>query len=189
MIYKETKLHTPSTPEVKQPASATDPRFSTSGILNAQNKEKNRQGLFSTYGGRTGEAMDINKFANQKISMRDPSAVSVLEKVASLYNVARNTAGDASKASQYNASVDALNKIYSAYGEKNNLEKADVETKKKYVSVGPSAPGSVGAPYTKEITEYNFKNKDAINNVISKLGSSGEEFNKLAEKIKKQKKA
>ena len=104
--------HTPSTPEVKQPLSATDPRFSTSGILNAHIKEKNRQGLLSTYGGRTGEAMDINKFANKKIEMRDPSAVPVLEQLAKYYSAAR-TNNDKGNTDAYNENVQNISDFLS----------------------------------------------------------------------------
>lgn len=182
-------MHTPSapTPQVQQPASATDPRFSTSGILNAQTKEKNRQGLLSTYGGRTGEVLNVNKFADKKIEERNPSAVGVLEKAARLYQNAKNSAGDVNRAGEYNANVDALNKLYASYGDKSNLEKANVKTETKtWTTRSWYGPGTGHTHYHKQTTS-DITNKDAINNTLSKLGSSGETFNDLEKQVKKNK--
>ena len=174
-------MHTPSTPKVNSPASATDPRYSTSGILNAQTKERNRQGLLSTYGGRTGQDIDINKFADAKINMRNPSAVSALESLSKLYsNVAQagNQKGvgygktGASKATarinEYNKNVDAVNNYLSNYGTKDkNIVKAQ----------DARITGTVGRA----------TNKREVGNYLNNMGSSSEVFNEVAENIKKQK--
>ena len=181
-------MHTPSTPEVKQPASATDPRFSTSGILNAQLKEKNRQGLLSTYGGRTGEVMNINKFADQKISDRNPRAVSALEHLSRLYadaayksrlhGVDNSGTSDfgtaANNVNAYNKSVDAVNNYLKSYGvESGKLTKA----------------GGVQNYDKRSFHSDDFvaSNKGEVQASVSKLGSTGETFNELEKQVKKNK--
>lgn len=178
--------HTPSTPEVKQPLSATDPRFSTSGILNAHNKEKNRQGLLSTYGGRTGEAMDINKFAENKISMRDPSAVPVLEQLAKYYSAAR-TNNAKGNTDAYNKNVQNISDFLSGYGAKDaGLQKANVEKKTittPYTSW--SGPGTNHTSYRREVVTT-VTNQDAINKSMDNINKQTEIFNQVAKNAKKQ---
>lgn len=181
-------MHTPSVPEVQQPASATDPRFSTSGILNAQLKEKNRQGLLSTYGGRTGKLLNINKFADQKISERNPSAVSALEHLSRMYadvankskayGVLNDNTKDfgtaATNVNTYNQSVDAVNNYLKSYG----------------VKGGEVAKASGVHNYDqRRFHDDNFgaANKGQIQDSVNKLGSSGETFNELEKQVKKQK--
>ena len=182
-------MHTPSTPEVQAPASATDPRYSTSGVLNAQLKEKNRQGLLSTLGGRNGRFLDVNKFADEKISMRDSRAVPILEQLSKLYaDVSEksksggvvNTTHSEHKSKQniaaYNESVDAVNNYLKQYGvEKSNVVKAGkVENKDER---------------TFHDDDYAAKNKDAVQKSVNDLGSSGKAFNDVEQQIKKQKPA
>lgn len=184
-------MHTPSTPKVNSPASATDPRYSTSGILNAQLKEKNRQGLLSTFGGRTGRDMDINKFADAKNYMRNPSAVSALEALSRLYADAANKGAargvtndnhdlsrhDAKKnMGKYNDSVDAVNNYLKQYNvEGSGLTKA---------SGLHNADQRVG--HNDNWVAYN---KDDIKANLNSAGESGEVFNQVAENAKKQKQA
>lgn len=180
--------HTPSTPKVTQPASATDPRYSTSGILNAQLKEKNRQGLLSTLGGRTGEAMNINKFADAKSAMRDPSAMPALEQLARLYADAATKASakgvnnkdtsDYNKAAKniraYNESVDAVSNYLKQYGMQDpNLVK------------GEGAHNSDTRAF--HDSNYGAKNKGEIKQGVANVGKSGEVFNELEKEAKKQK--
>lgn len=181
-------MHTPSTPTVSQPASATDPRYSTSGILNAQLKEKNRQGLMSTHGGRSGHMMNINKFADQKISMRDPSAISALENLSRMYsdvseksklrgvdNADTSTKKTAKKnIAEYNQSVDSINNYLKSYG------------------ISETGAEKAGRAHnfdkrTLHDNNYGATNKDSVKSSVSNLGSSGEAFNQLEEKVKKQK--
>lgn len=182
-------MHTPSTPEVQAPASATDPRYSTSGVLNAQIKEKNRQGLLSTLGGRNGSFLDINKFANEKISMRDPRAVPILEQLSKLYadvseksksgGVIKDTHSSPQsqeKIDAYNKSVDAVNSYLKQYGvEKSNVVKAEgPENKDKRIF---------------HDADYAAKNREEVKKSVDSLGSSGKAFNDVEQQIKKQKPA
>ena len=178
--------HTPSTPTVTPPASATDPRYSTSGILNNQIKEKNRQGLLSTYGGRTGEAMDINKFANKKINMRDASVLPAMEQIARMYGNVVNKSklagvsndGTSSKSTaarnvqSYNASVDDLNRVLASYGAKES----------EFVKGGGT--------YNFDKRTFHADNYGAVNNAqvanaAANIGANSEQFNDLEKKIKK----
>lgn len=182
-------MHTPSTPEVQAPASATDPRYSTSGVLNAQIKEKNRQGLLSTFGGRTGSFLDVNKFADEKISMRDPRAVPILEQLSKLYaNVSEKSKSSgvikdthSSPQSQenidnYNKSVDAVNSYLKQYGvEKSGVVKAE-NTENKDTRVFHD-------------DDYAAKNREEVKKSVDSLGNSGKAFNDVEQQIKKQKPA
>jgi len=183
-------LHTPSTPRVNQPASATDPRYSTSGILNAQTKERNRQGLLSTYGGRTGRDVDINKFADAKINMRNPSAVSALESLSRLYGGVASAASargvnnkdtsswstSAANINKYNENVNAVNSYLSSYGlsNKSGLVKA-----------------SGSHNYDKRIghsDNFGARNMgDVASSVNNLANSTAETFNELEKTVKKQK--
>lgn len=183
-------MHTPSTPEVQSPASATDPRYSTSGILNAQIKEKNRQGLLSTFGGRDGRFLDVNKFANEKISMRDSRAVPILEQLSKLYadvservkadGVTYNTSHGKERSQKnierYNESVDAVNNYLKQYGvENSNIVKAEgTENKDKRIF---------------HDDDYAAKNRGDVQKSVDSLGSSGKAFNDVEQQIKKQKTA
>lgn len=183
-------MHTPSTPEVQAPASATDPRYSTSGVLNAQLKEKNRQGLLSTLGGRSGRVMDINKFADEKISMRDSRAVPILEQLSKLYadvakkaearGVTYNTTHNEDKSQQnidaYNQSVDAVNNYLKQYGVKNsNIVKAgDADNKDERAF---------------HDDDFAAKNRSEVQKSVDSLGNSGKAFNDVEQQIKKQKTA
>ena len=187
---KEIKLHTPSTPEVKAPASATDPRYSTSGILNAQIKEKNRQGLLSTLGGRNGRFLDVNKFANEKISMRDPRAIPVLEQLSKLYadvsekvkadGVTYNTSHGKERSKKnieaFNESVDAVNNYLKQHGvESSNIVKAGrAENKDDRIF---------------HDDDYAAKNRWEVQKSVDSLGKSGKAFNDVEQQIKKQKPA
>ena len=181
-------MHTPSTPEVNTPASATDPRYSTSGILNAQIKEKNRQGLLSTFGGRTGRDMDINKFADAKNYARDPSAVPMLETLSRLYSDAaaksrangvgnKNTSHFSTSAQNigaYNESVDAVNNYLKSYG----------------VESGKLTKASGSHNYDKRVghsDNFGARNMDDVNASIAKTGQTGETFNEVEKQVKKQK--
>jgi len=190
-------LHTPSTPTVNQPASATDPRFSTSGILNAHIKEQNRQGLLSTYGGRTGQTMNINKFAEKKIYSRDPSAVPVLEKLAQLYKTAsdksnapgvgNDNTSSKSKAKRniaaYNESVDAIDAFLASYStdSKSNLTKSTGAQKAEQP-----------LNYDNRVVHannYGAGNKNEIKTSVNNVGiNTAEVFNQVAAKAKKQNK-
>ena len=178
--------HTPSTPTVTPPASATDPRYSTSGILNNQIKEKNRQGLLSTFGGRTGKQFDINKFAENKISMRDPSTVPLLEQIAQMYNKAVK-AGQAQGVSNsdtsshevavnnmnaYNNEVNKINSVLASYGTTSGLTKA----------------GGLENYDKRQLHGDNFGavNKDKVGNSLNSAGRSGDIFNQVAEGAKKK---
>lgn len=180
-------MHTPSTPTVTPPASATDPRYSTSGILNARIKEANRQGLLSTYGGRTGANMDINKFANNKINMRDPSLMPILENIAKTYNkavqsgkargVSNNATSSKSTAKHntatYNAAVDDINKLLEGYGTKTNLTKA-----------------SGTHNYDKRAlhsSNYGASNAGEVNESISNAGKASQIFNDVEASAKGKK--
>lgn len=189
-MYKETKLHTPSTPQVQQPASATDPRYSTSGILNAQIKEKNRQGLLSTYSGRTGRDVDINKFADQKISARNPSAVSALEHLSRMYSgVARSASAlgvnnentsdfgtAATNINKYNESVSAVNNYLSSYG----LSKKSGVVKAQGAHNYDKRRG--------HSDNFGASNKDEIASSVNNLANStANTFNELEKTVKKQK--
>ena len=180
--------HTPSTPKVTQPASATDPRYSTSGILNAQLKEKNRQGLLSTLGGRTGTAMDINRFADAKSAMRDPSAMPALEQLSRLYadaatkasakGVANDKTSDYNKSAKhidaYNESVDAVSNYLKQYGMKDpNLVKGEGAHNFDKRAMHSS--------------NYGASNKKEIKQGVANIGKSGEVFNELEKEVKKQK--
>ena len=178
--------HTPSAPQVTAPASATDPRYSTSGILNAQIKEKNRQGLLSTYGGRAGKAMDINKFANAKINMRDPSAVSILEQLSDLYsNVAKNSqakgVGNNDTSSKrtakaniatYNASIDQVNNMLSSY--------------KVQDSQGLTKAGSAHNFDKRTLHDNNYaaNNYKEVDKAVANMGATGQTFNDVEARIK-----
>lgn len=182
-------MHTPSTPEVQAPASATDPRYSTSGVLNAQLKEKNRQGLLSTLGGRSGRIMDINKFADEKISMRDSRAVPILEQLSKLYaDVAQkssaggvvSTTHNKDKSQKnidaYNQSVDAVNNYLKQYGvENSNTVKAGGRENKDE------------RPFHDD--DYAAKNRKEVEKSVDNLGNSGKAFNDVEQQIKKQKTA
>lgn len=171
-------MHTPSTPKVNQPASATDPRYSTSGILNAQTKERNRQGLLSTYGGRTGRDIDINKFADAKINMRNPSAVSALETLSRLYAGVKSSGNEKGlahgkvdpasyegRSTKYNNSVDAVNNYLASYNVKDtSLTKA-----------------------SDKMHHARAENKYDIRASVDNIGKSGEIFNQVADVAKKQK--
>lgn len=181
--------HTPSTPEPKQPASATDPRYSTSGILNSRIKEKYRQGLLSTYGGRTGKAMNINKFANIKTSMRDPSAVPILEKLARMYGdvevnasrrgVDNKNTSSSSRASKninaYNDSVQQINNLLASYG----------ATDKQGLTKASDAHNFDDRSLHND--NYGAKNRKDVKKSVANIGATGETFNDL-EKIIKEKK-
>lgn len=183
-------MHTPSTPEVQAPASATDPRYSTSGILNAQIKEKNRQGLLSTLGGRDGRILDINKFANEKISMRDPRAIPVLEQLSKLYadvaqksnadGVTYNTTRGKDKSQKnidvYNESVDAVNNYLKQYGVKDSGVVKAGKTENKDTRVFHD-------------DDYAAKNRGEVRESVNSLGESGKVFNDVEQQIKKQKPA
>lgn len=180
-------MNTPSTPEVKQPASATDPRFSTSGILNAQLKEKNRQGLLSTYGGRDGKILDVNKFTENKIEMRDTRAVSAIEQLANLYrNVANNNTGRVADTGKTVNAIDAVNNYLKSHGvnKENELVKPEVETVTG-VSINPLS--TYGLTSIRKFSR--IKNQGDVNNAINKIGESGDVFNELAKQIKKQPKS
>lgn len=178
--------HTPSAPKVTAPASATDPRFSTSGILNAQIKEQNRQGILSTFGGRTGQIMDINKFANKKIAMRDPSAMPILEKLSKLYaNVATKSkaAGVGNKKTSsesksnrnigaYNASVDQVNNVLSQYGVKDSQGMVKAESAKNYDKRDLHAPN------------YGASNQGQVASSVASMGKTGQTFNDVEAAIK-----
>ena len=181
-------MHTPSTPEVKQPASATDPRYSTSGILNAQIKEKNRQGLLSTFGGRTGRDVNINKFADAKNYARDPSAVPMLEKLARLYSDAaaksqaqgvgnsntKHHSTSARNIGAYNESADAVNNYLKSYG----------------VESGKLTKASDSHNYDKRSfhsDNFGAGNAGDVNASVAKAGQTGEAFNELEKQVKKQK--
>lgn len=183
-------MHTPSTPEVQAPASATDPRYSTSGILNAQLKEKNRQGLLSTLGGRTGQGFDVNKFADIKAEARDPRAIPVLEQLSKLYadvsakskagGVTYNTTHSRTKSQgnidAYNQSVDAVNNYLKQYGvEKSGVVKA----------------GRVDNKDERAFHDDDFaaKNRSEVQKSVDSLGNSGKAFNDVEQQIKKQKPA
>ena len=183
-------MHTPSTPTVNAPASATDPRYSTSGILNAQIKEKNRQGLLSTYGGRTGSTMNINKFADAKNYMRDPSAMPQLEALSRLYadaaakagakGVAGRTTHSRTKATDaidaYNQSVDSVNNYLKSYGVNDSgLNKAQG---------AHNVDKRIGHD-----DDFRAKNRGEIQAGVASAGQSGDIFNKVADAAKKQKKA
>ena len=179
--------HTPSVPEVKQPASATDPRYSTSGILKSQIKEKNRQGLLSTYGGRTGAAMDINKYTEAKMEQRDSSAMPLLEKLAKLYaSAGKNT----ENANAFNNNVNQINSLLSSYGQNSGLSSAQKETrmKKEYAGSGWSGPGTGGGSRYKRTTEEYVANADQLKQQVANLGKSGQQFNDIEAAAKRQKK-
>ena len=182
-------MHTPSAPTVESPASATDPRYSTSGILNAEIKEKYRQGMLSNYSGRTGNFLDINKFANIKNERNDPRAVSILEKVSSLNAEAAKRShwrGVGTETSSkgvvdgnimfYNESVDADNNYLKQYGvDDSGLVKA----------------GHMH-DYDKRIfheRDYAASNKNKINESVENLSKSGDVFNSVAEQYKKKNQA
>lgn len=183
-------MHTPSTPKVNQPASATDPRYSTSGILNAQTKERNRQGLLSTYGGRTGRDMDINKFADAKADARNPVAVSALESLARLYGGVASSASargvnnkdtshrstSAANINKYNENVNAVNSYLSSYG----------LSKKSGVV---AAQGSHNYDKrTGHSDNFGARNKDEIASSVNNLGNNTvDTFNELEKTVKKQK--
>lgn len=183
---KEITLHTPSAPTVESPASATDPRYSTSGILNAEIKEKYRQGMMSNYSGRTGNYLDINKFANIKNERKDPIATSILEKLSALYKdvadksnaagVGKTTHGkDVAKTNiqTYNESVDAVNNFLKSY----DVENSNV------VKAGRTHN------YDKRIVhddDYAAINKGEINESVKNLGKSGDVFNEVATNVKKR---
>ena len=187
--------HTPSTPTVTPPASATDPRYSTSGILNNQIKEKNRQGLLSTYGGRTGKRFDINKFAENKISMRDPSAVPLLEQLAKYYadagrkgsNLVTNGSTASAEAGKniYNQSVDKVNNLLSEYGVKDSgLTKAG-KTTRTGVEWNHTLYYNKKGAQVKGFT-YGTENADEVRAKANKIGATGEIFNQVAESAKKK---
>lgn len=181
-------MHTPSAPEVKAPASATDPRYSTSGILNAEIKEKYRQGMLSNYSGRTGNFLDINKFANIKNERNDPRATSVLEKLSSLYAEAAkrshergvdnsNTAHESTAEKHiayYNESVDAVNNYLKQYGvDDSGLVKGGrTHNYDKRKLVHDNNEGAV--------------NKDEIKKSVDNLSKTGDVFNSVAEQYKKK---
>ena len=180
-------MHTPSTPQVQAPASATDPRYSTSGILNAQLKEKNRQGLLSTLGGRTGQGFDINKFADIKAEARDPRAIPVLEQLSKMYadvakksnagGVTYNTTHNKDKSQRnidaYNQSVDAVNNYLKQYGVKDSgvVKAGKVENKDER---------------TFHDDDYAAKNRGEVKKSIDSLGNSGQTFNSVEQQVKKQ---
>lgn len=182
-------MHTPSTPEVQAPASATDPRYSTSGILNSQIKEKNRQGLLSTLGGRDGSFLDINKFAEIKKEARDPRAVPVLEQLSKMYadvaqkskagGVVRDTHSKGKSIhsiEKYNESVDAVNNYLKQYGVKDS----------------GAVKAGVYHNYDKRALhddDYAAKNRGEVKKSVDSLGNSGKVFNDVEQQIKKQKTA
>jgi hypothetical protein len=183
---KEIKLHTPSAPQVQEPASATDPRYSTSGILNAQLKEKNRQGLLSTLGGRTGQGFDVNKFVDIKAEARDSRAIPVLEQLSKMYaDVAQkskakgvindtHSKGKAEKnINAYNQSVDAVNNYLKQYGVENS----------NVVKVGGMHNYDKRALHD---DDYAAKNRDEIKKSVDSLGNSGQTFNDVEQQVKKQ---
>jgi hypothetical protein len=184
-------LHTPSAPTVESPASATDPRYSTSGILNAEIKEKYRQGMLSNYSGRTGNFLDINKFANIKNERNDPRAVSILEKVSALY-------AEAAKRS-HGRGVDNSNTAHEGTAEKNiRYYNESVDAVNNYLKqYGVDDSGLVKGGRTHNYDKRQFvhdnnegaANKDEIKKSVDSIGKTGDVFNSVAEQYKKKNQA
>lgn len=184
--------HTPSIPAVEVPESATNPRFSTSGILNAHLKEKYRQGLLSNYTGRTGNMYyDINKFANAKINRRDPSALAALEHLAKLYGDVANksklagvgnsdtSSGDEASANQkqYNDSINAVN---------NYLKSYNLTDKQGMTKAGENKNYDERSFHQKN---YGAANAGEVKESVANIGKTGETFNDLEAAYKKQQKS